>query len=193
MRHLIECCSRLVMGIKVRNYLETSKSSSRRKKSKESMDMGYKLAEEAKLRGKLLPFSAWGFPCRTFPSPRKGKRRAPKRLLACRWRQGISFGSPFLPISIGLQPSRAADAHWTPQVPRTGCHLSCDSMAQSSGKSSPSGRWDEECGGGRGSEDICGPFDIPPKNAPVECLRRWRVCFLILEPWGCWTSRVLCG
>lgn len=65
------------MGIKVRNYPETSKSSSRRKKSKESMDMGYKLAEEAKLRGKLLPFSAWGFPCRTFPSPKKGKRRAP--------------------------------------------------------------------------------------------------------------------
>ncbi|CAL9089186.1 unnamed protein product, partial [Musa acuminata var. zebrina] len=95
------------------------------------------------------------------------------------WRRRRSYEESSSASLLGV--SRAARFPPPEKVPRTGCHLSCDSMAQSSGKSSPSGRWDEECGGGRGSEDICGPFDIPPKNAPVECLRRWRQAALVLN------------
>ncbi|CAD5168434.1 unnamed protein product, partial [Musa acuminata subsp. malaccensis] len=95
------------------------------------------------------------------------------------WRRRRSYEESSSASLLGVSP---AERFPPPEkVPRTGCHLSCDSMAQSSGKSSPSGRWDEECGGGRGSEDICGPFDIPPKNAPVECLRRWRQAALVLN------------
>ncbi|XP_029118614.1 calcium-transporting ATPase 5, plasma membrane-type isoform X2 [Elaeis guineensis] len=44
---------------------------------------------------------------------------------------------------------------------------------------------DEECGRERGNPSeicsSCGPFDIPPKNAPIERLRRWRQAALVLN------------
>lgn len=67
------------------------------------------------------------------------------------------------------------------------CHLSCDSKTMDEFNGSPYRRHkDEEAGISRSgdcSDDEVddSPFDITStKNAPIERLKRWRVCFLLL-------------
>ncbi|KAG6509192.1 hypothetical protein ZIOFF_034583 [Zingiber officinale] len=75
----------------------------------------------------------------------------------------------------------------SPRSGRAGCHLSCDSMDDASPKSSSPRRSthrprDEESGAAAGEEIDCDDtFVIPPKNAPVERLRRWRQAALVLN------------
>lgn len=69
------------------------------------------------------------------------------------------------------------------------CHLSCDSKTMNEFSGSPYRRHKDEEAGISRSEDCSddevddSPFDITStKNAPIERLKRWRVCFLLLIP-----------